>query len=76
MICERDFLDFTERVLGVEKGSLSLESACGSIPEWDSTSHIRLMLEIESTYGVKFKFDEVVRINTVGKFLACINGEV
>lgn len=68
MIAENDFLMFVAGVLEVPAGSLSLDTAYESIPEWDSVMHLRLTLEIGSEYNVEIPVDEIANIKTLGQF--------
>lgn len=42
------------------------------IPEWDSLSHVRLMLEVSKAFGVRFSASEVSSLNNVGELEALI----
>ncbi len=74
MVQEHDFLSFVAGGLDVPAESLALDTAYGSIPEWDSVMHIRLTLEIESRYNVEIPVDEVADIKTLGGFCKYIQG--
>lgn len=59
------FLEFVAELFGVPAASLSLATAYGSIPQWDSVRHLRLVMEIEAAYGVSIPLDEVVLVRTL-----------
>jgi acyl carrier protein len=42
------------------------------VDEWDSLSHIRLVLAVERKFGLKFSAAEVSRLKNVGEFAALI----
>ncbi len=42
------------------------------VDEWDSLSHIRLVLAIEKKFGLKFSAAEVGRLKNVGEFVELI----
>ena len=63
-----DFLLFAADVLGVPQGSLTLESACGSVPEWDSVMHLRLVMETEARYGTSIPLEAVPALHTLADF--------
>ena len=63
-----DFLLFAADVLGVPQGSLTLESACGSVPEWDSVMHLRLVMETEARYGTSIPLEAVPGLRTLADF--------
>lgn len=65
---ENKFLEFVSSVLSVQQNSISLDTSYGSLPEWDSVMHLRLVLEIEAKYGVKYSIEEVPRLMTLRDF--------
>ena len=38
------------------------------VPEWDSLTHISLMVTVEKTFGVRFRVGEVESTKNVGEF--------
>ena len=74
MAGEQEFLEFAAGVLGVPAEKLSLETAYGSIPEWDSMAQLRLVTEVAAKYGVEIPFAEVVNVTSLWEFLRRING--
>ena len=45
------------------------------VDEWDSLSHIRLVLAIEKQFGLQFSAAEVSRLKNVGEFVALIRSK-
>jgi acyl carrier protein len=45
------------------------------VDEWDSLSHIRLVVAIEKKFGLKFSAAEVARLKNVGEFVALIESK-
>lgn len=70
MDAEREFLDFAAALFGVDAAAVSLATAYGSIPEWDSVMQLRLVMEFEARYGVAVALEEVAELTTLGKFFA------
>lgn len=68
MASEKEFLEFVAGVLEVPRDNLSLETAYGSIPAWDSVMQLRLTLEIGEAYGVEIPVDAIADIRTLGGF--------
>lgn len=64
-----DFLDFAAETLGVRKGTLTPETAYGSIPEWDSVMHLRLVMETEARYGSSIPLEIVPTLNKLVDFV-------
>ena len=68
MASQSEFLVFAARVLGVSPDVLTLSTAYGSIPEWDSVMHLRLVMEFEAAYGVSIPIEAVPGLKTLGDF--------
>ena len=60
-------------VFGVAPESLSLETSLGSIPEWDSMAHLRLVMSVQSQYGVEIPFADVTSVTSLWEFYRRIN---
>ena len=69
-----DFLDFAAETLGVQKGTLTPETAYGSIPEWDSVMHLRLVMETEARYGSSIPLEAIPRLVRLADFAPYLNG--
>lgn len=65
---KNDFLAFVSSVALVEISKLSLETKRGSLREFDSVMFLRLILEMEAKYNVKFSLEESARLETLGDF--------
>lgn len=46
------------------------------IDDWDSLSHIRLVLSVEKEFGTKFSSAEIGGLKNVGDFIALIQSKV
>jgi len=54
---------------------VAAQLTAADVDEWDSLSHIRLVLAIEKKFGVKFSAAEVGRLKNVGEFVALIQSK-
>ena len=54
---------------------LSRETNANDIAEWDSLTHIRLIISIEQEFAVQFDTTEVVDLKNVGMFLDLLNAK-
>lgn len=63
------FIAFAAKVLGVPRGSLSGTSAFGSVPEWDSVAHLRLVMEAEKFFDVHYTLESIPSIKSIDDFL-------
>ena len=68
MVSEEDFLSFAGRVFGVAPGTLALDTAYETIPEWDSVMHLRLAMEMEAAYAVRLPFELLPEMKTLRDF--------
>ena len=46
------------------------------VDDWDSLSHIRLMVSIENQFKVKFTTAEIEKLQNVGELLTAINSKI
>lgn len=65
----RDVFDDDELVLSDEMTSEDVE-------DWDSLSHINLIMRIEREFGVKFTVDEITNTENVGVFISIIDNKL
>ena len=70
-----DFIAFAASVLGVAPERLTLETACGDIPEWDSVMHLRLVMEAEARYGVSIPLEAIPNLRPLADFVRVIGEE-
>lgn len=51
------------------------ELSAKDIPDWDSLTHIRLLLTIEREFGIKFSVTEVGQLKNVGELMTLIQAK-
>ncbi len=49
------------------EGALASDTTSDAVEEWDSLGHIRLVLAVESKFGVRFQPSEVVGLKNLGE---------
>lgn len=59
-------------VLDNEDIELTYDTTADDIDEWDSLSHIQLIVAIEKEFKVKFTSKEIMSWDNVGEMLDCI----
>ena len=52
------------------------ESNAENIDDWDSLSHIRLVVAIEKQFGIKFAFGELSVLKNVGEMITIISQKI
>ena len=70
----KQFLQFVANIFDVPVSELSPETQYNSIPQWDSIMQLRLVMEIESKYGISIPIDIVPELDTLQKFYDQIKG--
>lgn len=64
----QDFIVFIAGVMEVNPSELNEDVAYGTIEQWDSLMHLRMVMEIEEEYGVEIPIDEIPNIKTLKDF--------
>jgi len=59
-------------VFNDEDLTLSAEITADDIDEWDSFTHIRLIVEVEKAFGIKFATSDIARFENVGQLAEMI----
>ena len=55
---------------------ISAEMNADSIDEWDSLTHIRLIVSHEIEFGVKFSISEVNELEDIGDFIKLLESKI
>lgn len=55
---------------------ISNETTADDIEDWDSLTHMQLIVEIEKKYGIKFTTAEIKKAANVGEFIDIIKDKL
>lgn len=55
---------------------VTLETRADDVEEWDSLSHIRLVVAIERKFGIKFKNSELESLQNVSDLVSLVGEKV
>lgn len=61
--------------LEVEDLVLTDETTADNVEEWDSLSHVQLVVALEKAFGIKFTSREILSWDNVGDLVDCIAGK-
>ena len=56
-------------------GEITENTTAKDIEEWDSLSHIRLVVSVERKFGVKFSNSEIESLKTVGDLVSLLQAK-
>jgi acyl carrier protein len=59
-------------VFDIDDTGITLDTSAKDIEEWDSLSHIRLIVAVERKFKIKFKNSEIESLQRVGDLAALI----
>ena len=65
-----EFFALAAQIFGVDRASIDGATAYESIPGWDSVNHLRLVMETERAFGVKYPFERIPSLMTLKDFLS------
>lgn len=63
-------------VLDLDQINLSRETTANDVDEWDSLSHIMLIVAIEKHFKIKFTSREIQTWKNVGEMIDCIEAKL
>ena len=55
---------------------LTDETTADDVEEWDSLSHVQLVVALEKAFAVKFSSREILSWDNVGELVSCIQRQV
>ena len=66
---------FTD-IMDLKDIKLNDETSADDIVEWDSLSHIQIIVAIEKAFGIKFSSQEMITWKNVGDMVDCIQNKI
>ena len=66
---------FTD-IMDLKDIKLNDETSADDIEEWDSLSHIQIIVAIEKAFGIKFSSQEMITWKNVGDMVDCILNKI
>jgi acyl carrier protein len=62
--------------LDLDEWDIQDQTIAGTVPGWDSLSHVRIIRAIEDAYGARFQTREILRLKTVGQLQALVDKKI
>ena len=63
-------------VLDLDEVELTDATSANDIEEWDSLSHIQLIVAVEKTFGIKFTSLEIMKWKNVGEMVSTMEEKI
>jgi acyl carrier protein len=63
-------------VLKLDDWEIADTTLAAEIPGWDSLSHVNVVSAVETHFGVKFKYVEVLRLKNVGDLQRLVDSKL
>jgi acyl carrier protein len=60
-------VEIVARNFGLELAQITPATNADTVPQWDSVGHLKLILDVEETFAVRFSAMEVVELTSVGR---------
>lgn len=76
MNIKHDLQEIFRDIFDDETINLTNELSSEDIEDWDSLSHIRLVVAIEKCFSVKFSFGEMKNLENVGEMIELIEYKI
>lgn len=75
-IVKEKLQDVFREVFDDDEIIISDEMTANDIDEWDSLTHIQLIVACEKEFGCKFKTTEIIDLKNVGEFIALLKRKI
>ena len=69
---ENQVKQILSRALRLEISELTDEIKMSERPEWDSLSHMEVIVALEEEFNVSFSLDEIVEMNSVARIFGAL----
>ncbi|MBA3811050.1 MAG: acyl carrier protein [Caulobacteraceae bacterium] len=62
----------------IEDDNVEIEDAtvAEEVPDWDSINHVRMIVDIEAQFGIRFEIEEITRSENVGDLVDMIKAKL
>lgn len=65
--------EVVRKTFSLDRGTRVERAKIGELDGWDSLGHVRLIMEVESAFGVRFTADEAVKLQSVPGIVAALS---
>lgn len=76
MNVEEKVKEIVAAVSGVEVSEVTLQSAIGDFPQWDSMGQMAILQQVEEAFGIAFEPEEMMEIEDVNDIITAVEGKI
>lgn len=70
-----DIIEIFEDVMDLDEAEIDDATTAEDVEEWDSLSHVRLLVAIERAYGIKFTNAEIEALKQFGDIVSLVRAK-
>lgn len=72
---EEKIKEIVAAVSGVEVSEVSMQSAIGDFPQWDSMGQMAILQQVEETFGISFEPEEMMEFEDVNDIIKAVEAK-
>ncbi len=76
MNVEEKVKEIVAAVSGVEVREVTLQSAIGDFPQWDSMGQMAILQQVEETFEISFEPEEMMEIEDVNDIVKAVEAKL
>lgn len=76
MNVEEKVKEIVAQVSGVEVSEVTLQSAVGDFPQWDSMGQMAILQQVEEAFDISFEPEEMMDIEDVKDIIAAVESKL
>ncbi len=75
MNVEQQVKEIVANVSGVDVNEVTLQSAIGDFPQWDSMGQMAILQQVEETFNISFEPEEMMEIEDVNDIIKAVEAK-
>lgn len=75
MSIQENVIALISSITEVDASQITLETAVGDFPSWDSLAQVAIMTSLEDSYDCSFDEDEMMDVETVADIISLVNAK-
>lgn len=76
MNVEQKVKDIVAGVSGVDVNEVTLQSAVGDFPQWDSMGQMAIIQQVEETFEISFEPEEMMEMEDVNDIIKAVEAKL